>query len=92
MRLTLAAIVVFGFLAWDMSRNHGYYTRHINAHLDDVPLATAVAAVHPQQLILALQVAKRDGRARNGFHDHVALGATPASIAAKCEASWRITR
>jgi hypothetical protein len=36
MRLTLAAIVVFGFLAWDMSRNHGYSTRHINAHLDDI--------------------------------------------------------
>ena len=36
MRLTFAAIVVFGFLAWDMSRNHGYYTRHINAHLDDI--------------------------------------------------------
>lgn len=36
MRLTLMAIFVFGFLAWDMSRNHGHYTRHFSAYLDDL--------------------------------------------------------
>lgn len=36
MRLTLAAIVAFVLLAWDMSRNNGYYTRHINAYLEDI--------------------------------------------------------
>jgi hypothetical protein len=36
MRLTLVGIFVFGFLAWDIGRNHGYYTRHINAHLDNI--------------------------------------------------------
>ncbi len=36
MRLTLAAIVAFSFLAWDIGRNHGYYTRHLNAHFDDL--------------------------------------------------------
>lgn len=36
MRLTLAAIAAFCVLAWDVGRNHGYYTRHLNAHLDDI--------------------------------------------------------
>jgi hypothetical protein len=36
MRLTLAAIVALSFLAWDIGRNHGYYTRHFNAYLDDI--------------------------------------------------------
>ena len=36
MRLTVVVIFVFGFLAWGMSRNHGYYTRHLNAYLDDI--------------------------------------------------------
>ena len=27
---------MFGFLAWDIGRNHGYYTRQINAYLDDI--------------------------------------------------------
>jgi hypothetical protein len=35
MRLTLTAIIALGFLAWDTSRNHGYYTRQLNAYLDD---------------------------------------------------------
>jgi hypothetical protein len=45
----------------------------------DVALAAAVAAVDPQQLVLAHEVAKRDGRSGDRFHIHVLcsmLGAT----------------
>jgi len=34
MRPALAALLVFGFLVWDMSKNHGQYTRSITASLD----------------------------------------------------------
>lgn len=36
MRPALAAVLVFGFLVWDMSKNQGQYTRSITASLDDV--------------------------------------------------------
>jgi hypothetical protein len=35
MRLTVVAILLFVFLAWDMSRNDGYYTRQANGYLYD---------------------------------------------------------
>ena len=35
MRPALAALLVFGFLAWDMSKNHGHYSRMLSASLDD---------------------------------------------------------
>jgi hypothetical protein len=36
MRLTFAAVLTFGFLVWDMSRNNGHYVRQINASIDDI--------------------------------------------------------
>jgi hypothetical protein len=36
MRPALLAVLVFGFLVWDMSKNHGQYSRSITASLDDV--------------------------------------------------------
>lgn len=36
MRPALLAMLVFGFLVWDMSKNHGHYSRLITASLDDV--------------------------------------------------------
>ncbi len=35
MRLTLVAIFVSVFLAWDMSRNDGNYSRHIKGYFYD---------------------------------------------------------
>ena len=35
MRLSLVAILVFVFLAWDMSRNDGHHARRINGYLYD---------------------------------------------------------
>ena len=35
MRLSLVAIFVFVFLAWDMSRNDGHHARRINGYLYD---------------------------------------------------------
>jgi hypothetical protein len=34
MRPALAALFVFGFLVWDMSKNQGQYTRSIGSSLD----------------------------------------------------------
>ena len=36
MRWALVPLLVFGFLVWDMSKNHGHYTRSISASLDDL--------------------------------------------------------
>jgi hypothetical protein len=36
MRPVLAAVLVFGFLVWDMTKNHGQYSRSLSASLDDV--------------------------------------------------------
>jgi hypothetical protein len=36
LRLMLATVLVFMFMAWDMSRNHGQYTRSINNSLRDL--------------------------------------------------------
>ena len=36
MRPALVAVLVFGFLVWDMSKNHGRYSRSITASLDGV--------------------------------------------------------
>ena len=35
MRLSIAAIFVFVFLAWDMSQNDGHYARQLNGYLYD---------------------------------------------------------
>jgi hypothetical protein len=36
MRPVLAAVFVFVFLVWDMTKNHGHYSRSLSASLDDV--------------------------------------------------------
>ena len=35
MRPVLAAVFVFLLLAWDITKNHGYYTHIISASLED---------------------------------------------------------
>lgn len=36
MRPALLAMLVFGFLVWDMSKNHGRFSHSISASIDDV--------------------------------------------------------
>ena len=36
MRPALLAVLVFGFLVWDMSKNHGQYSRTLSGSLDNV--------------------------------------------------------
>jgi hypothetical protein len=36
MRPALIAVLVFVFVVWDVSKNHGHYSRSITASLDDV--------------------------------------------------------
>lgn len=36
MRSALMAVLVFGFLVWDMSKNRGLYSRAISASFGDV--------------------------------------------------------
>ena len=35
MRYALPALVAFGILVWDISRNNGHYTRQLDASLND---------------------------------------------------------
>ena len=36
MRWALIPLLAFAFLVWDISKNHGQYTRSISASLEDV--------------------------------------------------------
>ena len=36
MRWALVPLFVFGLLVWDMSKNHGQYTRSISTSLEEV--------------------------------------------------------
>jgi hypothetical protein len=36
MRLLICLVLTFGFVAWDVARNHGFYTHSLHHQLEDL--------------------------------------------------------